>query len=354
MRQHSLLGAFFIVLVATVAWAQTTDNQPDPIQPELDRVKPMDAAAQLDWMRRLEQRALRAAKLVLDENEAARQQEHIRQQLRNTTVSWAVLREVVQTVDVCEKKAIEQLMRRYRSLAFETFRKQTDELERRRRAWFDVYLDWKLAGASFRQQDVLIDWLEQAIASASPESIGPIPDRPRFEGLPTAEASSESHPAASDIRRAEPPALPKETRVAPPHPWRGAAAETTPARGGAVGIKSDELASRIAGCNLALRALEAELEEPGPWNAARLAPMVARLKILSLRRDDLEMFRNALPEAHRESLGEPSSARVAAKSLLVRIDEARRDASSPQFPGAEAERRRLEGLARELAKIAGE
>ena len=49
---------------------------------------------------------------------------------------------------------------------------------------------------------------------------------------------------------------------------------------GPVEVNVEELGVRIAGYNMAMGALEADLDENGTWDAARLAPLVERLKIL--------------------------------------------------------------------------
>ena len=117
------------------------------------------------------------------------------------------------------------------------------------------------------------------------------------------------------------------------------------------------LAARIAGHNLSLRGLEAELDEKGPWDAARLAPMLDRLKILATRHNDLNLFREAVPESKRESLAKLQSPRSAVAQLGARIFEVRGNVTGQNFAGTEAQReaelQRLDELSRALAELAG-
>ena len=123
-----------------------------------------------------------------------------------------------------------------------------------------------------------------------------------------------------------------------------------------MGIEPDELAARIRGCNLAFRALEAELEERDAWTAARLEPLLARLEILVLRPHDLELFRDVVPQQERSSLDPMASAKGAVSSLAAHIVAGRGRASGSGFRGSEAERHgelgRLEQLSRRLAALA--
>ena len=77
---------------------------------------------------------------------------------------------------------------------------------------------------------------------------------------------------------------------------------------GTVEIKADELSASISGSNLAFRAIEAELNEKGVWTAARLEPLAEQLKILVIRRHDLHLFREAVPEDKRASIERLASA----------------------------------------------
>ena len=124
-----------------------------------------------------------------------------------------------------------------------------------------------------------------------------------------------------------------------------------------VEIKQDELAARIAGCNLAFRALETDLDEKGEWTATRLEPLFERLRVLVVRRHDLQLFCEVLPTDQRSSVGQLASANGVVSQLAARVYEVRGRTSAAEFKGTDAERqaelRRLEALSRRLAEVAG-
>ena len=172
-----------------------------------------------------------------------------------------------------------------------------------------------------------------------------------------ASATPSPRVAERPARSAEPPATSPSRSVAgvasqPREPGRpGADASSA----GAVEIKADELSARISGCNLAFRALEAELDEKGVWTAARLEPLAERLKILVLRRHDLHLFREAVPEDKRASIEQLASAKSAVSQFAACIVAARAQAKGADFKGTDAERqtelKRLEELSRRLAEM---
>jgi len=153
-----------------------------------------------------------------------------------------------------------------------------------------------------------------------------------------------------------------------PASFRGPATETAPAisdrspasgpsPADAVEIKPDELAARIRGCNLAFRALEAEVDETDVWTAARLEPLVERLQILVVRRNDLDLFCQLVPKEQRSSIEALAPAKGVVSPVAAGIVAARSRAAGAEFKGTEAERqgelRRLEELSRRLAALAG-
>ena len=102
----------------------------------------------------------------------------------------------------------------------------------------------------------------------------------------------------------------------------------------------EELAARIAGSNLAFRAMDAALDEKGLWHAARLGPLVGRCEILVLRRGDLQLLRNLVPEPDRESLVRLESPKATIAELGARIVEARNRAGGAEFKGTRRSARR--------------
>jgi hypothetical protein len=365
----------------------------DPVQATLDRVGQMAPAAQQAWLKRLEQRAAHAAQVMLKPEEAALQQADIRAKLHQKTVTWQVLRDMIKDTDRREQEAIDRLVRRYRSMVFDSFHKQLDVYGQRQQAWVDIHLNWKLAGGQFEQQDRLIAWLEQAIRSVTPNAIGPIPEKPLFL-LDKLRAETASQPAAKDEKPQAPPNSetidkPKADLKQPPAeetpkrpakdanpPERpkaktsadkpNAAAVTAPPQtaaakqssAGATDVKTDELNARINRCNLAFRALETDLDEKGDWTAARLESLVARLKLLVTRRHDLNLSREAVPEQQRASVKPLASTKSVLAQFAVCIAAAKAHASDAAFADTDAERqaelKRLDGLSSRLAKLTGE
>ena len=187
-------------------------KKPDPIQAMLDHVGQMASSDQRAWLKRLEQRAAHAARLTLRPEDAARQQARIHAQLHQATITWQVLREVIRDTDAREKDAIDWLVRNYRTLVFDNFHKQANVFEQRRQAWIDIYSSWTQAGSQFEQQDRLINWLELAVRSATPDTIGPIPEKPEFEPARPPVEAAPKQPA----KEAKPPEPPKSATADKP------------------------------------------------------------------------------------------------------------------------------------------
>lgn len=124
----------------------------------------------------------------------------------------------------------------------------------------------------------------------------------------------------------------------------------------AVGVNVDELRTRIAGTNMALRALEAELYGAGSWNHDELASIVARLHALVLRAEDMRLFREMVPEETRSLIDVADSPQPAITLAAARIADARQRISDGRDTGTERERQaelgRLNELSRRLAEIA--
>ncbi len=446
-----------ILMIAIALASGPANDHADRLKPVLQRVAKMDLAQQQAWLRRLETRANRAATLALPPDAAARQTATTQSQLHQKAITWQTLLNVIEETDTREREATAKLAARYRRAVSENFAAQLDAYGRRQQAWRDVYAAWKGAGEQFEQQDRLLDWLEAAVRSVTPESSGPIPETPTFAGgrslaqpTPKPERRAPQTPsatgpdAANEIvakpatRRPAEPALPPpepavelsaSTRSATPLPMQRhdrdlrpqqpspiPAARTSalrvvepqpqvtstetarlpiretalkslpasavevrreitvahpapqsPAESGdalseetahqPVEVRLDELAARIGGYNLAIRALEIDLDENGDWTAQRLEPLVRRLTVLAVRRHDLDLFREAVPAEQRSSLAQLSPAKSAVSQFATRIFEARSRATDVNFTGADQDReielQRLDDLSRRLAEAAG-
>jgi len=123
-----------------------------------------------------------------------------------------------------------------------------------------------------------------------------------------------------------------------------------------VRVNLNELSAGIAGANLALRALEAELDNDLPPSARDLAGLVDRLEVLVLRHDDLALFCDLVTPEQRRRAGRLESPRALIPRLANKVFELRSRASGDDFPGDEAERelelKILGQLSRQLAELA--
>ena len=91
-----------------------------------------------------------------------------------------------------------------------------------------------------------------------------------------------------------------------------------------VDVNREELRARIAGTNLALRALEAEIDRKSAWPIGELAAFTARLERLAARADDLRLFLDLLEPTERRLFESPRSPLPVAAQLRGQIAAARR------------------------------
>ncbi len=153
---------------------------------------------------------------------------------------------------------------------------------------------------------------------------------------------------------AKPATEPRTSTTEPPDPAR------TDAEAGAqhgVQVNLGELSAGIAGANLALRAMEAELDndEVRP-SARRIASLVRRLEILVLRHDDLALFCELIGPAARGQVGPLASPRAMIPRLAEKTFAARTYVSGNEFTGTPADREfeleLLGEMSRKLAQLA--
>jgi hypothetical protein len=161
-----------------------------------------------------------------------------------------------------------------------------------------------------------------------------------------------------ETQRRERALLPAKTAATPaaaPRVARKPNAANQPPTG-PVDVNVEELAARIAGSNLAFREMESTLDEKGVWHSGRLRPLVERAEILVLRRGDLDLLRNLLPDSDRESLAPLESPKATIAELGARIFDARNRAGGAEFKGADDERQAelkcLDALSKRLAEMA--
>ena len=190
------------------------------------------------------------------------------------------------------------------------------------------------------------DALVEPSRSELPAPIPPLTDRP----LP---ARSRDEPSWSGPPLPEPPqpASPSPTQLPEPLP----AASSTDSGSAEVAVNLDELAAGIAGTNLQLRALEAELDLKEPWDAARLEPLLRKLRVCVVRHEDLALFLELVAPKQRRQVGRLEPPRPAITQMARCLFEARDRAAGDAFVGTPqqraAELNRLDVISRQLAEL---
>ncbi len=116
-----------------------------------------------------------------------------------------------------------------------------------------------------------------------------------------------------------------------------------------------ELAAQIAGTNMGLKAIESQLKDSAKWDITQLIPMVADLKQMCKRRNDLTLFRKMLDESDRTLVGALNSPRAAISQCSARIAEVRAQVEKrparTKAKQRKADLQKLDSMSRELAKL---
>lgn len=173
-----------LLLAATACFAAPARPEEPGVRAEamLRQVAKMPPEQQRAWLLRLETRLIWAGRLSMKHDEAQKEEARLTALLRQKTVTWPALQELLRLLDQREKAAISRLVRQYRTQVYATFEKQPKTLVQRQEAWYRVWSAWEAAGSPAEQQDRLMDWLELAIRNSLPDSIRPLPGDPKFEG----------------------------------------------------------------------------------------------------------------------------------------------------------------------------
>ena len=216
-------------------------------------------------------------RLTLSTEEAARQELHVQALLHQKTATWKALREVIEDVDAREK-----MIR-----AAETAKLKPAEI----------------APSVSKPMEI-------------PRAVEKVVQKEIVK--PQAAARAVERVAAKPVVTEKSAAAGRGERLAP----------------GSVKVNVDELDARIAGCNLALRELEAQLDEKGPWNAATLEPLAERLKILVVRHDDLGLLRDVATKDQQEGVTGLESAKSAISQFGDRVEEGTRWLMGLRSPAA--------------------
>jgi len=114
MRFASVIFSTLLYLLPSVLQADTPPKNADPADKILVRLSEMKTSDQQAWLQGLENRAIHAAKLSMNADEAAVEQKKIQGMLHQKMVTWKILREVMAHANAHEKTAIDRLVRRYR------------------------------------------------------------------------------------------------------------------------------------------------------------------------------------------------------------------------------------------------
>ncbi len=303
----------YTVLLTTAS--DGSDCTPPDYKAVLLRVVRMDTAEQQQWLLSLEARLNRANLLVLDPDEAAKEQAEIRDLLRRENISVTSLLELLRKLDAAEKAVADRLMPPVKPQAAR---------------WPECGYRCELPSAPSQP---MIETTDRNKTS-EPRGLSPrkvlLQDKP---GSLPAVLSGRPRPARSIARPSAELLL-------------SASSEAVVSVAPTVRVNLDELSARVAGCNLTLRALEDDLDATGPWNADQLAPLVERLNTLLSRRADLSVFLEMVPLKDRARVGRLESPRSVVSRIGRRISDARTHAEQ------RAELQRLDELSRRLTAMA--
>jgi hypothetical protein len=364
-------SVLLLAMLAVCTAARANDVKPDDaMQAVFDRVKKMSPAEQQTWLAQLEQRAARAARLTLSPEDAAKQQAHTRSLLHQKVVTWQVMREVIADTEARERAAAAEAVSKVSKnpshkspLALGEGQVARAELAESSphpsplpKGEGTIEIDAKRVVVKPRVAKKEI--VEPQVARP-PEVVKVEPEQPRepqrIVAKPQAAKRAEEPQAgkkAEETRAVKPQVVQKEIREPEAEPV--AIDNLLP---GSVKVNVEELEARIAGCNLAFREFETELgEKGGVWNAAKIEPLLDRLKILVLRHNDLELVRNVVPKDEQADVPSLESPKTAIDQFKARVGEARNRANDAKS-GSEAERRaelgRLDAISRKLAEFGG-
>ena len=368
---------------------------------------PADQAARLrrDLLEGLPKRLVTAARIVLETEAYEEWKDRYAQPIltlaRGERLSATLLFELWSEADRLEQLAIRRLSRAYRMQVYQTYRDQRTQFDRRQNAWRDVEAAWIAGGGWPEEQPRLIEWLKTAIWASRPGTLTALPPAPTFAPArssktrklqitkspnqtprPSAVAPRTTEPSrrsstssvASAAPRVSPPFIPREApqaaagRVAGspsmgapvgPNPT-GQPARRVASRSHAVEpgsaarphdpvrVNIDEIAVRVAGFNLALAALEQQLDQEGPFTIPRLTRLVEQLGDLTTRHGDMRPYYQYVSAGEVRRLGELRSCITAIRLAAARIVARQRELHD----GPQSQREEIERLSRRLAEIA--
>jgi GAF domain-containing protein len=187
-----------------------------------------------------------------------------------------------------------------------------------------------------------------AVAPSRPESATPkaappdVPPRARIARRPPTDS-----PLAAPLTQ---PAAPRQPSVPGSLPALPRTPEPSPSGGSHAQVNLEELAARVGGHNMALRALEETLHEEKTWTVEELSVLVDQLADLVTRRGDLKLFVDLVPAGDRARAGDLESTDTAVGTLAIRVLETKARIAGPGFKGGSAERDAALSLLAELSR----
>lgn len=346
--RHAAVAAMFLLCALSYQVGRAEEAKPsgdpvqgDPVQMVLDGVAKMSPAEQQAWLVQLEQRAARAAGMTLSPEEAAKQRAKTEKLLHQKMVTWQVLREVIEDIDAREK-------------TFEAAKLAKEQAEKK--AAEQAALAAREKAAKLAEEEAA----RKAAEAAKQQAVEAV----KTHVAKAVEAVKANVAKAVEAAKVQPadvvkPQAVKAVDATKSQAVKAQAVETVIAKPQAakVMVNAEELDVRIAGCNLAFRELEATLNEKGDWNAAKLEPLLDRLKELVAQHDDLGMFRAAASKEQRADITRLETPKTAISQFSARVVEARDMANSPKFSGDDVERQaelvRLDAISHRLAELGG-
>jgi len=348
--------------------AETSPTAEDAYRQIFSRLEKMSFDEQQAWLRQLEDRARKTAEATLPPEEASRWKAHLHSLLHRKLITWQVLRQAIELTEARERAALELL----RQEQADKGKKPEPATVQKRKPEKTVELvtpgeqtqedDRSAAEEVLQSQSWLRDRLAAMAEKVHTDLVSPVKEE--TAGAPSPKKNSfsrlENFLKSLTILPDEPLPLPRSikqkllSRAVPREPVENAEhGEEKIERPVPVEVNVEELAARIAGCNMAFRLLEGELGESGEWRAARLEPLLDRLSVLLIRHSDLELFRDLVPEEERHTLAKLASPKPVLEQFRTRLAEARRaaEALSDDQPERRNELSRLEAVARRFAEI---
>jgi len=229
----------------------------------------------------------------------------------------------------------------------------------------------KSASPEDRPSEPAVRVARRPVASDAPASKRPaetpIASPPKVASLrpelPPRTVAANPQPPAADARVAGVPrssagvsALsPRPLGNVPSSPPSPSSASSSSGQTASARVNLRELTVQIAGNNLAIEKLAAELESKPLCSAGELEVLIERTTILLARRDDLKLYWDALSAEEQQQVGRLNSGSEVVSLLGAQIARARVRVRHSEYPGGQAAReadaKRLDALSRQLSDL---